>query len=166
MRGRELVLAGVAVLFLAFLVWQMRPGSPERRALGAEARAARERAKLAKTPRAKAEALCEAGMLTAQEGVRWTSAAGSFLRAMHADPTWAGAVTQLVEAFCARRPRTLEKILWRRLGHLPWDAEHREVLHAVTTSLRQLYERERRDSVKAAAFRRLEATFASTTEGS
>lgn len=159
MVGRQLVLAGVAVLFLAFLLWRMRPGTPRRVAIGAEVRAARARARAASTPRARAEALCEAGELAVKDGARWTAAAGSFLRAMNADPTWPDAVSRLVAAFRRRRPRLLEKILWRRLGHLPWDEAHRPVLLIVASTLRQLYEKERRDRVRAAVFRRLEATF-------
>jgi hypothetical protein len=101
----------------------------------------------------------EAGFLCVEDGARWTAAAGSFLRAMNADPTWPEAVEQLAVAFRSRRPRTLEKILWRRLGHLPWDDAHRPVIRVIVTTLRQLYEKERRDSVRAAVFRRLEATF-------
>jgi hypothetical protein len=157
MGGREIVLAGMAGLFLAFLLWQMRPGGSRRRALGAEVRAARERARAAATPSAKAEALCQAGAIAVRDGARWTSAAGSYLRAMKADPTSTSAVTQLVTTFRARRPRLLEKILWRRLGHLPWDAAHWEVLVALASSLRQLYERERRDRVRARVFGKLEA---------
>jgi hypothetical protein len=159
MAVRQLVLAGVAVLFLAFLLWRMRPGDPRRAVLGAEVKAARERARAATTPRARAEALVDAGNLAVRDGARWTSAAGSFLRAMNADPTWPDAVHQMVLAFRRRRPRLLEKILWRRLGHLPWDDAHRPVLLAVTSSLRELYEKERRDTTRAAVFRRLEATF-------
>ena len=154
-----MVLAGVAVLFLAFLLWQMRPGSPRRRGLGVEARAARERARSAATPRARAEALCEAGALAVKDGARWTSAAGSFLRAMNADPVWPEAVEQLAVAFRRRRPRLLEKILWRRLGNLPWDDAHRAVLLAIVSTLRHLYEKERRDRIRAAVFRRLETRF-------
>jgi hypothetical protein len=159
MVGGQWVVAGVAVLFLAFLLWRMRPGGPRRAALGAEVRAARERARAAGTPRARAEALCDAGSLAARRGARWTSAAGSFLRAMNADPTWPAVVERMVLALRRRRPRLLEKILWRRLGNLPWDDAHRPVLLVVTGSLRQLYEKERRDGVRAAVFRRLEATF-------
>ena len=154
-----MVLAGVAVLFLAFLLWQMRPGGTRRRGLGGEAKAARARAADAATPRARAEALCEAGALAVRDGSRWTSAAGSFLRAMNADPLWPEAVSQLALAFRRRRPRLLEKILWRRLGSLPWDDAHRPVLLLIAATLEQLYEKERRDRVRAAVFRRLEATF-------
>jgi hypothetical protein len=159
MVGWQIVLAGVAVLFLAFLLWQMRPGGLTPHVLGGEARAARERVRAATTPQAKAEALCEAGTLAVKDGARWTAAAGAFLRAMNADPLSAAVVEQLVVAFRRRRPRMLEKILWRRLGHLPWDDAHRAVLLAVTASLRTLYEKERRDATRAAVLRRLEATF-------
>jgi len=157
-----MVLAAAAVLFLVFLLWRLRPGGGRRGPLGAaleSSRAARERARAATTPRARAEALCQAGTLAVTGGARWTASAGAFLRAMNADPTWPDAVHQLVAAFRKRRPRLLEKILWRRLGHLPWDGAHRPVLLAVTSSLRQLYEKERRDATRAAVLRRLEATF-------
>ena len=161
MFGWQIVLAGVAVLFLAFVLWQIRPGRTPGGPLGAEVKAARARAHTATTPRARAEALCQAGALAVSDGARWTSSVGFFLRAMNADPTWPGAVGELVLAFRRRRPRMLEKILWRRLGHLPWDDAHRPALLVVARSLRELYEKERRDAVRAAAFRRLEATFQS-----
>jgi hypothetical protein len=159
MFGWQIALAAVAVLFLAFLVWQMRPGGRQRSAVGADVRAARARALAATSPRARAEAWCDTGTLAAQGGRRWTAAVGSFLRAMNADPTWPESVEQLVAALRRRRPRLLEKILWRRLGHLPWDDAHRAVLLAITAGLRQLYEKGRRDGSHAAVFRRLEATF-------
>src|SRR4029079_8568478 len=115
------VLAGAAVLFVAFLVVKLRPRVGGRAALSAEVRAARSRAHAATDARARAEALCEAGKLSVAHGGRWTAAAGFFLRAMNADPAWAGAVEGLVSALHRRRPRLLEKILWRRLGHVPWD---------------------------------------------
>ena len=158
MYGLPIVLAGVAVLFLLFLLWQMRPGGRRHGALGSEVRAARARAHSATTPTARAEALCEAGTLAAKHG-RWTAAAGSFVRAMNADPTNAHVVEQLVHVFRRRRSLVLEKMLWRRLGNLPWDDAHRAVLAVITSTLRQLHEKERRDKLRAAVLRRLEATF-------
>src|SRR5438093_313766 len=81
------VLAGAAVLFLAFLVLKLRPQPRGRLALGAELRAARARAHEATTPRGKAEALCKAAEL-ACDARRWRAAAGYWLRAMNADPVW------------------------------------------------------------------------------
>lgn len=156
---QEAVLAGVAVLFLGFLLVKMWPGAGGRLALSADVRAARERAHAAVTPRARAEALVEAGRLSVRSGGRWTAAAGFFLRAMNADPTWPDAVRQLVSTFKMRRPRLLEKMLWRRLGHLPWDAEHRAALHEVATGLTRLYERELRDRSRADAMRKVGRTF-------
>ncbi len=78
---------------------------------------------------------------------------------MNADPLWPEAVSRLVLAFRRRRPRLLEKILWRRLGSLPWDDAHRPVLLVIAETLRELYDKERRDRVRGAVFRRLAATF-------
>ncbi len=159
MLGWQVALVAVAVLFLAFLLVQMRPGGFRREGLGGEVRAARDRAHAAKTPRERAEALCEAGSLAVRDGARWTAAAGFFLRALNADPTWPDAVALLAAAFRRRRPRLLEKILWRRLGNLPWDDAHRAVLRVIAGELAALYTRERRDPAKLAVFRRLEKTF-------
>ena len=164
MVGWQIYLPGVAVLFIAFLIWRMRPGGPPTMALRADVKAARDRAHAATTSRARAEALCEAGTLAAGSVARWTASAGFFLRAMNADPTWPDAVSQLVAAFRRRRPRLLEKILWRRLGNLPWDAAHRASLLVVAAGLRQLYEKERRDMARAAVFRKLESTFQPTAQ--
>src|SRR4051812_44085755 len=97
--GWQVVLAGAAVLFLGFLLVKMRPGRPRRGSLGAEVIAARARAHAATTPRARAEALSEAATLAVHDGARWTAAAGMFLRAMKADPTWSEPVQQVVRAF-------------------------------------------------------------------
>src|SRR6516225_8134866 len=104
MAGWQVALPGVAVLFLAFLLWRMRPGRPARAALAPDVKAARARARAATTPRARAEALCEAGTLAATPPARYLASAGFFLRAMNADPTWPDAVPRLVTAFRRRRP--------------------------------------------------------------
>ena len=156
---QEAVLAGTAVAFLSFLLVKMRPGGGGRGALSADVRAARARAHAATTPRARAEALVEAGRLSVRSGGRWTAAAGFFLRAMNADPGWPDAVQQLVSTFHLRRPRLLEKMLWRRLGHLPWDDAHRAALREVVAGLVRLYDRELRDKSRAEVLRRVGKTF-------
>src|SRR5262245_46101265 len=114
--GWREVLAVMAVLFTAFLLVKLRPLSNRRRGLAPEVRAARSRAVAATDLRARAEAFCEAGTLAATHGRRWTAAAGFFLRAMHADPTFPVAVERMVAVFQKRRPKLLEKMLWRRLA--------------------------------------------------
>jgi len=78
---------------------------------------------------------------------------------MNADPTWPAAVHQMVSTFKTRRPQLLEKVLWRRLGHLPWDEAHRPALREVVTGLARLYDRELRDRSRAEVMRRLGKTF-------
>jgi hypothetical protein len=138
-----------AGLFLLFLVIKLRPIARQRSALPADVKAARDRAAAAQSPRERATALCEAATLAAAGRVRWTSAAGLALRAMRADPTWAHAVDRTVGLFEKSRPRLLEKMLWRRLAHLPWDDAHREAACAVATGLVRLYKHRRKDADKA-----------------
>jgi hypothetical protein len=159
MGSRELVLGCVALLFLAYMVWRVWPRADQARAIGPEVRAARDRARTAATGAERALALCDAAELAVRGGARWTSAVGFFLRAWKADPAAAEPVTRAIAALRRRRPRVLEKMLWRRLGSLPWDPAHRAVLLVVAGGLRELSEGERRDHVHAAVFRRLEATF-------
>jgi hypothetical protein len=155
MNGWQAALAVAALLFLGYLLVRLRPGREKRAAMTDTVRAARARVLEAATPRARAEALAEVGVIAAREGGRWTSAAGYFLRAMSSDPTWPGGVQQTVASLRRRRPRMLEKILWRRLGALPWDAAHRAVLHEAATSLSSLYAKELHDKHRAAACAKL-----------
>jgi len=156
---QQAALAVAAVLFLGFLIFRLWPSGARRAGLGPEVRAARERARAATTPHARAEALVEAARLSVHDGARTTAAVGLFLRAMNSDPTWPDAVIQLVVTFRRRRPRLLEKILWRRLGQLPWDGEHRAALREVASGLAGLYEREIKDRSRAEVLRRLRGTF-------
>jgi hypothetical protein len=149
----QIVIVAFAVLFLGFLLLKMRPLRVQRR-MPIEVRRARERARMAGTPRARAEALCDAAVLSARKAGRWTAAAGLFLRAMRADPTWAGPVQLAIRTLHKRRPRLLETMLWRRLAQLPWDEPHREAVHAAGTGLKALYRHELRDSAKARFLRR------------
>ena len=164
--GWQAVLAVSAVLFLGFLLVKMRPRMRSTEGLGAEVLAARRRAHEAKTPRARAEALCEAGALALGSRAGYRIAAAFFLRAMNADPTWPDPVQQAAYLLRRRRPRLLEKLLWRRLGHVPWDEAHRIVLAEVVSCLKVLHERELRDPSKAEVFRRLGEKFAPAHENS
>jgi|HubBroStandDraft_6_1064221.scaffolds.fasta_scaffold220502_3 hypothetical protein len=155
MTGWQTALAIAALLFLGYLVVRLRPRRERRAGLTDTVRAARLRVLEAGTPRARAEALAAVGTIAAREGARWTSAAGYFLRAMNADPTWPGGVQQTVASLRRRRPRMLEKILWRRLGALPWDDAHRAVLREAAASLSALYAKELHDKHRAAACAKL-----------
>jgi hypothetical protein len=151
--GAREAMVAVAMLFVLFLVAKMRPSLAVRGALGAEVRAARARAYAATNPRARSEALCEAGRLAAS-GRRWTAAAGFFLRAMTAEPTSADTVSQTAIAL-SPRGRLLEKILWRRLAHLPWDDTHAAAARAAAVALAGLYQGKLRDRARAEVLRRL-----------
>ncbi|WP_437535302.1 hypothetical protein WME79_13785 [Sorangium sp. So ce726] len=156
--GWRHVLAGVAALFILFLVIKMRPARRRRDALSAEVQAARERARRAATPRERAEALCDAGVQAMHGGRRVTAAVGFFVRAMRADPTSAQVIELASGALAKRKPRLLEKILWRRLAVLPWDGEHRDAVRAAAVGLEALYRRGIRDRSRAEIMRKLTRT--------
>ncbi|WP_437768699.1 hypothetical protein WMF27_12130 [Sorangium sp. So ce281] len=156
--GWRHVLAGVAALFILFLVVKMRPARRRRDALSAEVQAARERARRAATPRERAEALCDAGVQAMHGGRRATAAVGFFVRAMRADPTSARVIELASGALAKRKPRLLEKILWRRLAVLPWDGEHRDAVRAAAGGLEALYRRGIRDRSRAEIMRKLTRT--------
>jgi hypothetical protein len=153
--GWREVLAGAAVLFMAFLLVKLRPTSSRRGALSPEVQAARSRAFAATDLRARAEAFTEAGALAATHGRRYTVAAGFFLRAMHADPAYPGAVLRMVTVLHKRRPRLLEKILWRRLAQVPWDDAHRKAVRAMVDGLSQLYGEQLRGAARAEVMKKL-----------
>jgi hypothetical protein len=159
MGSREIIVGIVALLVLAYLVYRVWPTSDRAPAMAPEARAARDRARNASTPAERALALCDAAELALHGKARWTSAVGLFLRAWKADPTAVEPVARAIAALRRKRPRVLERMLWRRLANLPWDDAHRAVVRTVAGGLGHLYEHERRDGVHAAVFRRLEASF-------
>lgn len=146
--GWRTLLAGVSLLFLVFLVVQLRPVRGRRGGLNGEIRAARQRARAATSPRAKAEALCEAASIAAKKLFQ-RSAAGLLLRAMRADPAWPHPIELATSTLQARRPRLLERLLWKRLSDLPWDDEHRAAVTAAALALRDLYRHKLRDSARA-----------------
>ncbi|HEX3344549.1 MAG TPA: hypothetical protein VHS09_08235 [Polyangiaceae bacterium] len=133
-------------VFLAFLLWRIRPtfgargGGAGREAL----RQAQARVEAAKTEPERALALCDAAEL-----MRAGEARGMYLRAMRADPASAPIVERAV-AGLARRPRALESLLWRYLASRPWT-ESKEATRAALDALRALYEGPLRNAVRAKA---------------
>lgn len=154
--GWRHAVAAVAALFVAFLLFKMRPAQRRAPKLAAELRAARERAARAGTLAERSAALCEAGTLAARSARRPTAAAGLFLRAMRAAPTSPDAVAQAAAALAEPAPRLLEKMLWRRLAALPWDDAHRPAVRAAVDGLRDLYRRHVRDRDRAEILRKLD----------
>lgn len=140
--GWRHALAVIATLFVAFLLFKMRPARRPGRARAADLllllQAARGRARGAKTPEDRAAALCEAGAL-ASGARRTTAAAGFFLRAMRADPSSPRVIEQAAAALARPAPRLLEKMLWRRLSLLPWEGAPRAAARAAAIALRDLY---------------------------
>lgn len=130
-----------ALLFLAFLMWRMRPafGSGARGAAAAVLlREAKRRIENAKDDATRAEALSDAGDACAQSLGRTTGAVGYYLRAMRADPTSAAIVERAAKGL-ARRPNALESLLWRRLGAAAWTDAGRPPAIAALRHLAVLY---------------------------
>lgn len=164
MSWRDAVI-GATVLFVVFLLVKMRPASSARAKLSADVRAARERAYRATDHEERGQAFCEAGELSAKQG-RWTAAAGFFLRAMLAAPSDVRTIERTTAALAKRRPRLLEKILWRKLAHVPWDDEHRDVVRAAAAGLAHVYQGELRDGSRAEAMQKLARLHAPVADAS
>jgi len=141
----SLPLVIAAALFLAAVLWRVRPAIGYGRKPGASKAAVDghlRRAEAAKDDRERAAALCDAAELLATR-----AAIGLYLRALRADP---GSV-KLVERTIAglgKRPRALESVLWRHLSTTPWVA-HREASALALDTLRSLYESKLRNHVRA-----------------
>jgi hypothetical protein len=150
----RVALTVAAVGFLLFLVIKMRPVARRPAGLSATVKAARARAHAATNTAERIKALCDAGTAAAQLG-RWTASAGFFLRAMRQDPTNVATVEAMTDALAERRPRLCEKILWRTLARMPWDAGHRPAAAAAARSLAGITKR-RRDRHRAEVLRRIE----------
>ncbi len=133
--------------FLAVLVWRVRPVVAWGRGRGENREALREaheRIEKAANEAERAVALCDAAGLVGARGAR-----GLYLRAMRADPASVAVVERAV-AGLARRPRSLEAVLWRRLATAPW-ATSPDATRAALDALRGLYEGPLRNAVRAKA---------------
>ncbi len=137
----HLPLVIATALFLAFMVWRVRPAlsrgrgaRPRRGAL----REAQKRIEGAKTPQEKALALSDAGDACAYALGRATGAIGYYLRAMRSDPASAEIVERAARGL-ARRPRALESLLWRRLGAEVWGGDAKPAALAALRHLVRLY---------------------------
>jgi len=131
---------------LAVLLWRVRPLIPGRR-LGASReamRAASARIEAASNDTERALALCDAADL-----MNPASSQGLYMRAIRADPTSVAVIERAMVAF-ARRPRALERLLWRYLAGSPWRSS-REATRAALDALRVLYEGPLRNAVRAKA---------------
>ncbi|HEY5241106.1 MAG TPA: hypothetical protein VIJ22_06560 [Polyangiaceae bacterium] len=146
MEDWSIPLVVATAVFLAFLLWRVRPlvggsgGGAGREAI----REAQARVGAAKTEPERALALCDAAEL-----MRAGEARGLYLRAMRTDPTSAPIVARAV-AGLARRPRALESLLWRYLASRPWT-DSKEATRAALDALRVLYEGRLRNAVRAKA---------------
>jgi len=149
----QLALAVAAALFGAFIVWRVRPslgprkvGKARRQAI-AEAKA---RMAAATSPADRTAALCDAGDAHASSVGGLTSALGYYLRAMRSDPTSTEPISRAARGL-ARRPRTVESLLWRRLGSASWEGANRAAAVTALTELERVYAGPLRNRLRANA---------------
>jgi hypothetical protein len=146
------LVAAVAV-FVAFLLWKMRPSFGERPIGGAAAHKlsdAKKRVEASKTDAERALALCDAGDACAAGLGGAESAIGYYLRAMRTNPQSADLIARAAKGL-ARRPRALESLLWRRLGAEPWAGAGTEAARAALGELARLYAGPLRNAPRARA---------------
>ena len=154
MNLRAIVPAGAGVAFalflLAKLLWRMRWAGGRRGPLDPRIREVRARAAKVVGPE-RARVLCEAATL-AEGARRPTAAFGYYLRASRADPTAVAPIRGLAHTL-ARRPRALERVLWRNIASLD-VTRHRVALRISLEELAAMHSR-RRDRVRARAIENL-----------
>lgn len=163
------IVVGIAVVFVGFLLWKYRPSlsmaeplvhsygwrsrhSPE---VAAKIKEALERARIAKSPRERSEALLSAAEAAAIAPDGITSAIGFYLRAMRADVSHDAPVQGIATLLSAERPELLEHILWRRLSRLDGNEQGGIAVKTTLNALVALYQGELRHKERARALKRL-----------
>ena len=168
---QHFVVAGIAVVFAAFLLWKYWPSLAEAEPLArsygwrrrhsptvdAKIREALDRSRQAKTPRERAEALVKAAEAAALAPDGMTSAMGFYLRAMRVDVTHCEAVQGIAALLSAERPELLEHVLWRRLAHLDRSDKGSIAAKCTLDALIALYRGELRQKDRARALEKLAA---------
>jgi hypothetical protein len=105
-----------AVAFVAMMVLRFRPVvSTAGRASAVALRQAKQRVAAATDDAARAVALCDAADACARLG-RTSAAVWCYLRALRVDPASKEIASRAAEGL-ARRPATLEKVMWRQLAN-------------------------------------------------
>ena len=133
---QSFLVVAASLVFAAFLLVQMRPGTfafarpPAIQGL----REILARARSAGTSRERAQALCDAGDLAAADPRHQNAAVGYFLRAMRLDPSWEAPVERVARSL-ERRPRALERLLWKRLAAIPWEGDTRNAAARIAEAL-------------------------------
>ncbi|MGH7440604.1 MAG: hypothetical protein ACRENE_33350 [Polyangiaceae bacterium] len=139
--------------FVLTILWRVRPAfGPVRRSGRLALREARARIEQATDEPSRARALCDAADIVVGDAPLAGSARaqGLYLRALRADPGSAEVVARAVVGL-ARRPRTLEALLWRHLGSADWRGPCKPAMAAALDALRGLYEGPLRNAVRARA---------------
>ena len=146
----QIALLVSAVVFAAFIVFKMRPAvTRDGRAHAADLDAARKRIEAAPDEAARALALADAGDACARLG-RVNGAVGFYRRALRAEPSSA-ALVQRAGAALARRPMSLEILMWRHLASQPWVGDRRAPAIAALRVLGEVYGRRHRTQVRKLA---------------
>jgi hypothetical protein len=151
-----------AIAFAAFMAFKMRPAfSDDGRANAATLREAKQRIEAAKDDAAKAKALCDAADASATLG-RVNTAIGFYLRAFKAEPTSKELVERAARSL-AKRPRAVEKLMWRHLAAQPWTGEGHASALAALKALSAVYGR-RPNQPRAKALEHAVAAFSATRD--
>lgn len=135
------------------ILWRVRPAfGPVRRSGRVALREAQARVQGAADEAARARALCDAADIVVTDAPLAGSARAQalYMRALRADPASAEIVARAVVGL-ARRPRTLEALLWRHLGAADWKGPCKPAMVAALEALRGLYEGPLRNAVRARA---------------
>lgn len=155
----QIAMVVAAVVFGLFVFYRFRPllGGRAGGPVAVELKEARARLSKASTDAEKTEALAAAGDACAKTVGLGSAASSYYLRAMRLSPT-SDALVERAAAGLSRRPRTLETLMWRRLGAEPWTGESANATKAALKQLIAIYTQKRRSALRARmAERALEA---------
>lgn len=148
---QTLALAVATAAFAAYILYQVRPMvGGKRTPLRTLLKAARARIDAAKDDEERASALCDAGDACAAAIGRSGAASQFYLRAMRLRPADPEPLKRAIQGL-SKKPRALEKLLWRRLGSEPWTGETQQVAKISLAALSHVYAHGLRDRIRSRA---------------
>jgi hypothetical protein len=168
MDWQNLVVLAGALVFMAFLLWRMRPVRKGLGVVGSMAKntmQARAKARDAAQPRERAAILHAAAAEIASQRGGAFAALSLFLRALRADPSWPEPIEGLRKLLWLRRPHALERLLWKRLGSSSWQGEQRPVACASARVLSDLYRARLHNRSRAAVFSKVAESLQAAKSG-